>query len=77
MDVINQKCDGCGSVNTTGAVDWVRVFGVATGNVPGPIMAPAANRMFSSAPRQTMDFCRDCASKTSVAMLTGILLGKK
>ena len=72
MDVINQQCNGCGAVNTTNDVNWVRIFGATLGNSPQPIIAwqratPGQPRPAGTPPQRLMlDFCPACAAKTTV-----------
>lgn len=53
MEVNLQRCEVCKKVNTEEAKDWVRINGASN--------SPTDRRIFP------LDFCADCAGKTTVA----------
>lgn len=76
-DILTQKCDGCGAVNTTNAQTWTRVFGVTIGKSLQPIQVMQPRLAAQSDPRKRLDFCPDCASTVTVDKLPALLLAKK
>lgn len=76
-DFNGQQCNVCGAVNTTGAINWVRIFGVTQGagrqpmmNVTPPI--PGQPRA-SWTPMPKLDFCPVCAPKTTVDQIPALV----
>ena len=84
MDVITQQCCICGALktaaNNTADKPWTRISGVTLGNstqpilpvrpqMPGQTRAPGLNW-------QALDFCADCAAKTTVDKVPGLYLPK-
>lgn len=63
MDVILPKCNCCAAVNVAGATGWIRIWGVSIGAQRQPIQ-----------PQRWIDFCPDCAAKTTVADLPTTIL---
>ncbi len=70
-DFTGQQCNNCGAVNTTAALNWVRVFGVTIGASLSPIASatplPGPRRLPMLPSR--LDFCPACAAKITVAAL--------
>jgi hypothetical protein len=64
-DKIFQTCNGCGKVNDALANNWVRIWGVTLGRALQPIQ-----------PRAYVDFCPDCAAKTTADKLPSLAAPK-
>ena len=83
-DVITQQCAACGvlktDANNTAEKPWTRISGVTLGSSPQPIQVirPAT----PGQPRvpgmnwQALDFCPDCAAKTTVDKVPALYLTK-
>jgi len=76
-DFNGQKCNVCGAVNTTAALNWVRIFGITLGANRQPMLnatppAPGTPRMAWN-PMPKLDFCPLCAPKTTVDSLPAVL----
>jgi hypothetical protein len=84
-DIITQQCAVCGALktaeNNTADKPWTRISGVTLGNSPQPIQV--IRPQMPGQPRlqglnwQALDFCADCAAKTTVDKVPGLYLVKK
>lgn len=84
MDVITQQCAGCGvlktDANNTADKPWTRISGVTLGSSPQPIQVfrptPPGQPRMPGMNWQALDFCADCAAKTTVAAVPAMYLAK-
>lgn len=83
-DVITQQCAGCGILktaeNNTAEKPWTRISGVSLGSSPQPIQVfrptPPGQPRMPGMNWQALDFCADCAAKTTVAAVPAMYLAK-
>jgi len=85
-DVITQQCAVCGALKTAAnnppEKPWTRISGATLGNSTQPITVirpptPGVPRPNPVLNWQALDFCPDCAAKTTVDQVPGLYLGKK
>ena len=69
MNIVYQKCNGCGEVNSTADNTWTRVFGAFKG---APNLAPQQQmpmQQVSGVKPAQIDLCLKCAATTTIAQL--------
>jgi hypothetical protein len=84
MDYVTQICCVCQtlktSANNTAASPWVRISGVTLGGSPQPIRVfrptPPGQPCMPGMNWQALDFCADCAAKTTVDKVPAMYLAK-
>ena len=85
MDIITQVCCVCQTLktneNNTAEKPWTRISGVTLGNSQQPIQVirpqPPGQPRMQGMNWNALDFCNDCAAKTTVDKVPGLYLVKK
>jgi hypothetical protein len=78
-DQIIQVCNICGAANLDNNQSWVRIFGATLGNSLNPITViqrPIQGQFRPTQQRTFLDFCPNCAPKTTVDKIPGMYAAK-